>query len=147
MPQIDEPVTPAPKAPANTPKSKTAQSPGTPPAVYSFTVDAANGRIIMVESVDGDGLRHALTPDDKAKFAKSHPAMPLRRLIEQAFEAGIEFVLGDEGGNDTAETKEEGELSGLLVQTMIETSKAKALVKSETLDRAVIATLIGHAVK
>lgn len=147
MPQIDEPVTPAPKAPANTPKSKTTQPQKTPAAVYSFTVDAANGRIITVESVDDDGLRHALTPDDKAKFAKSHPAMPLRRLIEQAFEAGIEFVLGEEAGDDTAETKEEGELSGLLVKTMIETSNAKALVKSETLDRAVIATLIGHAVK
>jgi hypothetical protein len=147
MPQIDQPVTPAPKAPPETPKSKTAAPEKAPPAVYSFTIDTADGRIVMVESVDGDGSRHALTAEEKAKFAKSHPATPLRRLVEQAFEAGIEFVLGDEAGSDTPESKEDGAISGLLIQTMIEGSKAKALIKSETLDRAVIETLIGHAAK
>jgi hypothetical protein len=146
MPRIDEPVTPAPKAPSASPKSRTATSKNAPPAVYSFTVDTANGRIITVESIDDHGLRHTLTPEDKAKFAKNHPAKPLRQLVEQAFEAGIEFVLGD-GAADTSETKEDSELSGLLIQSMIEGSKAKTLVKSDTIDRAVIATLIGHAVK
>lgn len=147
MPRIDEPVTPAPKARPGTPKSKKpAPANGLPP-VLSFTVDTENGRIIMVESVDDEGLRHALTPEEKATYAKSHPAMPLRRLVEQAFEEGINFVLGDSAVEEAAESKEEGELSGMLIQTMIEGSKAKSLVKSETIDRAVIATLIGHAVK
>jgi hypothetical protein len=147
MPQIDQPITPAPKASPDTSKSQKTVPEKTPPAVYSFTVDTADGRIIMVESVDGDGLRHVLTPEEKANFAKTHPAMPLRRLVEQAFEAGIEFVLGDHDDAEPEETKEESELSGLLIKTMIEGSRTKELVRSDTLDRAVIATLIGHATK
>jgi hypothetical protein len=147
MPQTDQPITPSPKTPSDVPKAKPAKSEKVPPAVYSFTIDTADGRIVMVESVDGEGLRHALTSEEKTKFAKSHPAMPLRQLVEQAFEAGIEFVLGEEAGSDTPESKEDSAISGLLIQTMIEGSKAKALVKSETLERAVIETLISHVAK
>jgi hypothetical protein len=147
MPQSDKPVTPAPRAPSGSAKARPGKPQEAPAAVYSFTVDTANGRIIKVESVDGDGLRHALTADERAKLGKSHPAMPLRRLVEQAFEAGIGFVLGEDTGDDSNETKEDGELSGVLLQTMIEGSEAKDLIKSDTLDRAVIATLISHAAK
>ena len=54
---------------------------------------------------------------------------------------------GEEAGSDTPESKEDGELSGLLIQTMIERGKAKELVKTETLDRAAIETLIVQAGK
>src|SRR5437899_711019 len=110
MPRIDDPVTPMPKARAPNPKSRTAKNQKAESAIYSFTVDAANGRIISVESVDAGGLRHALTAEERARFAKGHPAMPLRRLVEQAFEAGIDFVLGGEGGTDLPEAKEEAEI-------------------------------------
>jgi hypothetical protein len=148
MPQIDEPVTPAPKAAPEPRKLKTAAAEKPPGGVYSFTIDTAKGRIVTVESVDGDGNRRPLTAEDKTKLAKSQPAMPLRKLVEQAFEAGIEYVLGEEAAHDTPETKEEGEFSGRLLQTMLESSsKVKELVKGDALDRTVIDTLITQAAK
>ena len=147
MPQIDEPVTPAPKTASDIRKPKPTTAEKSAGGVYSFTIDTAKGRIVTVESIDGDGVRRPLTSEDKTKLAKSRPAMPLRRLVEQAFEAGIECVLGEEAGKEPPESKEEGEFSGMLLQTLIEGSKAKDLLKSDTLDRTVVDTLIAHAAK
>lgn len=148
MPQIDEPTTPAPKAAPETKRPKSAASSERPAAgIYSFTVDTGSNRIVMVERVDSDGTRHALTADEKTKLATTPPAMPLRRLVERAFEAGVDYVLGADSEAEAPESKEEGELSGILVQTMIKGSKANELVKGDTLDRTVIDTLIVHATK
>jgi hypothetical protein len=148
MPQIDEPITPAPKAAPEpkTPKS-TAPSERAAAGIYSFTVDTGSNRIVTVERVDSNGTRHALTAEEKARLAKTPPAMPLRRLVERAFEAGVDYVLGADAEAESPESKEEGELSGILVQTMIKGSKANELVKDDALDRTVIDTLIVHATK
>jgi len=45
MPHIDEPITPAPKA-----KTKSDTPTKAPPAVYSFTIDTADGRVVMPPS-------------------------------------------------------------------------------------------------
>ena len=100
MPKIDEPVTPAPNAAPEPRKLKTAAAEKPPSGVYSFTIDTAKGRIVTVESVDGDGNRRPLTAEDKSKLAKSQPAASLRTLVERAFEAGIEYVLGEEAAHD-----------------------------------------------
>ena|SRR5689334_8693697 len=147
MPQIDEPTTPAPKSAAETRKSKAPTSAKQRGGLYAFTIDTGSGKIVTVESVDSTGVRHSLSADERTKLAKAAPAMPVRRLVEQAFEAGIEFVLGEEAGSDTPESKEDGELSGILLQTLIQGSKAKELLKGDTLDRSVIDTLIIHAAK
>ena len=147
MPQIDEPVTPTPKTTSEIRKPKPAAAEKSAGGVYSFTIDTAKGRIVTVESIDGDGVRRPLTTEDKSRLAKNQPAMPLRRLVEQAFEAGIECVLGEEAGKEPPESKEDGEFSGMLLQTLIESSSAKNLLKSDTLDRTVIDTLIAHAAK
>lgn len=147
MPQIDEPTTPAPSPAPETKKPRPAPAAKTPSGVYSFTVDTGTGRIVTVASVDRDGVHHRLTPDEKAKLAGAAPAMPVRRLVEQAFEAGIEFVLGEDAGKDSPESKEERELSTMLLKTMIERSKVGELIKGDTLHRSVIDTLIAHAAK
>ena len=148
MPQIDEPTTPAPKAAPETKRPKSAAaSERTAAGIYSFTIDTGSSRIVMVERVDADGTRHALTAEEKTKLAKTPPAMPLRRLVERAFEAGVDYVLGADAEPESPESKEEGELSGILVQTMIKGSKANELVKGDALDRTVIDTLIVHAAK
>ena len=147
MPQIDEPTTPVPKATPDARKAKATAAEKTSGGVYSFTVDTGTGRIVTVESVDGAGIRFPLSSEEKSKLAKAHSTKPLRRLVEEAFEAGIEFVLGESAGSDVPESKEEGELSGMLFQTMIEGSKVGKLVKSDRLDRTVIETLIVHAAK
>ena len=147
MPQIDEPTTPAPSPAPETRKPRPAAAAKGATGIYSFTVDTGSGRIVTVESVDGEGVRRPLTPEEKAKLAKASPAMPLRNLVEQAFEAGIEFVLGEDPATDTPESKEEGELSGMLLQKMIEGSKAGELVKGNALDRTFVDALITHAAK
>lgn len=148
MPQIDEPTTPAPKAAPQTKRPKSAAPAERAVAgIYSFTVDTGSNQIVMVERVDSDGTRHPLTADDKMTLAKTPPAMPLRRLVERAFEAGVDYVLGDGGDTESPESKEERELSGILVQTMIKGSKANELIKGDALDRTVIDTLIVHATK
>lgn len=148
MPQIDEPTTPAPKAATEAKKAKSAASAERRPGgIYSFTVDTGSNRIVTVERVDSDGTRHPLTADEKTKLTRTSPAMPLRRLVERAFEAGVDYVLGADAETESPESKEESELSGILVQTMIKGSKANELVKGDTLDRTVIDTLIVHATK
>jgi len=146
MPKSDEPQTPAPKAAASQPRKLKPASPAKAAnGVYSFTVDTAKGQVVTVERVDSAGARHSLSAAERAKFAADHPAMPLRQLVERAFEAGIEFVLGDDTGPDSPESPEDTEISGELIQTMIGQSKAGKLLKGSTLDRAAIVTLIGHA--
>lgn len=147
MPQIDEPTTPAPKGAPEAKKAKPTAAEKPSGGVYSFTVDTGTGRIVTVESVDGAGIRSPLSTEEKLKLAKAHPPKPLRRLVEEAFEAGIEFVLGESAGSDAPETKEEGELSGMLIRTMIEGNKVAKLVNSDRLNRTVIETLIVHAAK
>jgi|KBSMisStandDraft_5_1062788.scaffolds.fasta_scaffold95053_2 hypothetical protein len=147
MPQIDEPIAPRPKTAPESRKPKPAAADRAAGGVYSFTIDTGTGRVVTVESVESSGERRPLTADQKAELAKALEPMPLRRLVEQAFEAGIEFVLGDGAAGDTPETKEEGELSGLLLQKMIEGSKAGELVKTKALDRSVVDALIIHAAK
>jgi hypothetical protein len=146
MPQIDEPTSPAPKTAPEAKKSKPAAEKPVE-GVYSFTIDTGSGRIVTVERVDGSGVRHSLSAEDRTRLAKLKPAMPLRHVVERAFEAGIEFVLGEGEGSETPESKEDGELSGVLLQTMIESSKAGELVKGDALHRSVIDTLIVHAAK
>lgn len=147
MPQIDEPTTPAPKSASGAKKAKPPVPSKTPGGIYAFTVDTGSGKIVTVESVDPTGVRRSLSADEKTKLAGTTSAMPVRRLVEQAFEAGIEFVLGEDADSDGPESKEDGELSGALLQSLIEESKAKDLVKGDTLDRSVIDTLIIHAAK
>ena len=146
MPQIDEPTTSAPKSAPAARKAKPPAPSKTPGGIYAFTIDTGSGKIVTVESVDPAGVRHSLSADEKTKLARTS-AMPVKRLVEQAFEAGIEFILGEDTGTDGPESKEDGELSGALLQTLIEGSKAKDLVKGDTLDRSVIDTLIIHAAK
>lgn len=146
MPQIDEPTSAAPKAAPETRKSKPVTPEKPPAGTYAFTVDTAKGRIVGIEKVDG-GAREAVSPAELAQLAKAHGATPLRHLVERAFEAGIACVLGEEAEAETSESKQDSELSGVLLQTLIEGSKAKELLKSDTLDRTFIGALFSQAAK
>lgn len=146
MPQIDEPVSPAPKTAPETKKPKTSASPKPPPGLFAFTVDTSNGRIVMIEKVEGSA-RHTLSPEERAKLAKEYDGPHLRRLVEQAFEAGIAVVLGETGDGETTESSHESELSGMLLKALMEGSEAREIVTGDTLDRAIVSTLFGHAAK
>lgn len=143
MPQIDEPTTSGPKPAVEARKPKPAAE-KTATGLYAFTVDTANGKVVMIEKVDGTS-RQPLSAEEKAQLAKQHGAMPLRQLIEQAFEAGIECVLGDGGGTKSPESERESELSGVVLQSLIEGTNARELIQPATLDRTIISSLFSHA--
>ena len=147
MPQIDQPTSPAPKVAAETKKLRPETPAKRPAGIYSFTVNTADGKILTIERVDSAGDRHPLTADDRKQLATGQAVMPLRHLVEQAFEAGIECVLGESPAKQGVESKKDGELSGILIQTLIEGGKARELIKNDTLHRAAVDTLIVHAVK
>lgn len=163
MPPINDPTSTEPKPPAVDPKppaaepkasaaegrkpkaSASATAQPAKPDLFAFTIDAANGRIVTLERVDAVGARHDLSADERARIAKAQASATVRRLVEQAFEAGIECVLGEGAENDGEESKADGELSRMLLQSLIERSSAKHLIEGEVLNRAIIGTLIGRA--
>ena len=70
----------------------------------------------------------------------------MEAIIEQAFEAGIASVLGDEGDeDDPMESEKDANLRHLLLQPLIENSAAKRLIRGDVLSRAILKTLIDHA--
>jgi hypothetical protein len=122
--------------------------PPEPPAVsadlFALTVDAANGRIVTLERVDEAGGRRPLSAED-ATLARTKAGATVRRLIEQAFEAGIECILGEDGEAHPTESKADDELSAMLLQSLIERSRARQLIDGEVLNRAIVGTLIAQA--
>src|SRR3954471_8743523 len=144
MPQTDAPTTRGPKAPPARKPRPDAPAAAGDADLYALTVDIATGRLVGVERVDAAGERRALTAAEKAELAATH-AKPVRRLFERAFEAGIECVLGNDAGRKEALSEEEGELSGLLLEALIEESGAKELAGDGALDRSVLGALLGQA--
>jgi hypothetical protein len=70
----------------------------------------------------------------------------LEQVVERAFEAGIACVLDDENGReDPNETLDDVELTHRLLVPLIEHSDAKRLIARDTLDRAILDTLIEHS--
>jgi hypothetical protein len=147
---IDEPSSFEPNAAASEgrkPRAAGATPEQAAPAdLIAFTVDAANGRIVKIEGVDEAGGRHELSDDQRARLARSEMKATLERVIEQAFQAGIDCVLGAEAGEEEpTESTEDAELSGILLRSLIERSRAKRLMQRDALHRAIVGTLIQQA--
>lgn len=152
MPQADQPAaTPTlTAAPAEAKKTK-ATAPPEPQSetdrapLFAFTIDSADGSVLTFERLDEGGERQALTPEEKLRLAKAFAGPTLAAVVEEAFEAGIECVLG-EGEEEEAEGGEaEGDLRRELLRSLIERSRARHLVEDDTIDRAIVGRLIAHA--
>ncbi|HKR87137.1 MAG TPA: hypothetical protein VJS38_03090 [Phenylobacterium sp.] len=148
MPPIDEPASFEPKpAAAEGRRPKTGPGKAEQPAsgdLISFTVEPAAGRIVKIERVDSAGDRHEFSAEETARLARSDAEPTLERIVEQAFEAGIDCVLGDEAEGEQ-ESTEDAVLSRALLQSLIERSAAKRLLQREILGRAIIGTLMEQA--
>jgi hypothetical protein len=148
MPQADEPTTSIPKpaaAEGRKPKgARPATGQQTRPDLFALTIDAANGRIVALERVDDVGQRQELSPEEKTRLAAQSSAT-LNQVVEDAFEAGIACVLGESDESDPDEPKADGELSRLLLRSLIERSGARQRFEGETLDRAIVGTLFRRA--
>jgi len=147
MPDEATPSAPKPSA-AEASKQKatvSATEQAASPDLVALTIDVANGRVVALERVDPAGARRELSAEDKARLADRQADTPLLRLVEQAFEAGIACVLGEAEEGEPEESEADGELSHLLLQSLFEQSSAKQLVESESLNRAIVGTLLGQA--
>jgi hypothetical protein len=115
--------------------------------LFTFTIDAATAQVVKLETEDASGARHELSDEEKAGLAQAGTEGSLEQLVERAFEAGIDCVLGDGEPENRAEPADEAELRHLLLTPLIEHSPAKRLMQREALNRAILGTLIQHAAK
>jgi hypothetical protein len=114
--------------------------------LLTVTIDANTGQIVKIERVNGPNAHHELTAEEKASLAKASGRATLEAIIEQAFEAGLAYGLGDEGDeDDSMESEKDANLRHLLLRPLIENSAAKRLIRRDVLSRAILKTLINHA--
>ena len=150
MPPIDETPAFEPKSPAQEARRSkpppTATERSTSPNLVSLTLDATTGRIVRIEGMDATGARRELSEDAKAPLAGTDAGATLQSIVEQAFEAGIAYVLGERPGEeDPPELDDDAELSRMLLQSLIKRSAAERLMQREILARAIVGTLIEQA--
>ena len=141
------------EANASPTKGTTGEGPGTTshssslgaaphPSLIAVTLDADTGRIVKFERVDSAGARRDLSDEDVASLTKGN-TLTLAGIIEQAFEAGIACVLGDEPGQDEAEeSADDAALSRLLLMPLMERSPAHDLKQPDVLVRALLGSVI-----
>ncbi len=119
--------------------------------LITATIEAATGKVIDVRSVDDAGESSELTTDRRARLSQQIGEASLEDLFEQAFEAGIACVLGDdadaEADADASESEEDAALRHQILQPMIEHSAARRLMRQEILGRAIVGTLIRKAAR
>lgn len=114
--------------------------------LLAFTIDPSTARIVKLEGFDAAGARHELSDAEKASLLERRRQRTLEQVVERAFEAGIACVLDDENGReDPNETLDDVELTHRLLVPLIEHSDAKRLIARDTLDRAILDTLIEHS--
>jgi len=73
------------------------------------TFNATMGEIVKVEKVDKSGKRQELTEEECAKLAGQDEVEEVEAALEEAFEAGVAVVLGDEEDEDYAEDDDDEE--------------------------------------
>jgi hypothetical protein len=114
--------------------------------LIAFTIDANTAQIVKLESLDATGARHELSDEEKASFVHEG-AGKLEDVLEQAFEAGIDCVLGDGARDEAEESQEDAKLRHLLLTPLLEHSAARRLLQPEVLHRAILETLVQHSMK
>jgi hypothetical protein len=113
--------------------------------LVSFTIEAATGRVVSVEAVDAAGARRELSDTERAEFAGKQPAATLEGIVEQAFEAGIDCVLGGAAGDEEVpKSGEDADLRRALLRSLIVHSAARPLTQRDVLARAIVGTLIAQ---
>ena len=114
--------------------------------LLTVTIHAKTGQIVKIEGVDSSGRHHELSDEEKTSLAREKSKATLEDIIEQAFEAGIACVLGDEDGkDDSPESANDADLRRLLLRPLIEDGAAERLMQRDLLNRAMLTTLIQNS--
>lgn len=117
--------------------------------LLAFTIDPRTARIVKLEAFDASGARHELSPDERTSLVRrrGERKRTLEQVVERAFEAGIACVLdGPTEADGADESLEDVELTRQLLLPLIEHSAAGTLIERKVLDRAMLDTLIEHAI-
>ena len=115
--------------------------------LFTFTIDAATAQVVKFETVDASGNSHEISDEEIANLAQQG-SQKLEQALEEAFEAGIDCVLGGEDGqSETKESEKDAELRHLLLTPLIEHSPAKRLLQREAMNRVLLETLIQRSTK
>lgn len=143
----DEQPSFAPDSPATAGRKKT--SAGTSEAkLLAISIDTGTGQVVGIENMDAAGGRREISDDERARLSELKPEATLRDIVEQAFEAGVNCVLGQRARDEeTEESEEDAELSRMLLRSMIAESAAKRLMQFEILSPAIAGTLIERAAR
>jgi hypothetical protein len=118
------------------------------PELLSFTIDPSTGRIVKLEGLTADGVRRALTDDEKDRLVKRRTEQTIERVVERAFEAGITCLIDGEAIDEEAnESAEDVDLTHRLLAPLFEHSAARRLITRDVVDRTLLDTLIERSVK
>ena len=102
------------------------------------TINAPMGRIVKVERID-NGKRHELAQDQWAKLIGDDEVEEIENALEEAFEAGIAAMLGEEFEDDEAyEDDEERDLRRALIAGLLR----RRPVQRRILQRVVVSRLL-----
>jgi hypothetical protein len=124
-----------------------AGAPASPGDLFSFTIDVTTAQVVKVETLDASGARHEVSDREKANLAPNGSER-LEEALEEAFQAGIDCILGGaEDPDDAEESAQDAELRHVLVTPLIKQSPAKRLLRRDVLDRAILKTLIQRSMK
>ena len=115
--------------------------------LFTFTIDATTAQVVKFETVDASGASHEISEEEIASLAQQG-SQKLEQALEEAFEAGIDCILGAEDGqSETQESEKDAELRHLLIRPLIEHSPAKRLLQREAINRVLLETLIQRSTK
>ena len=115
-------------------------------SLLSFTVDTSTGQVVTVEALDAAGTRRKVS-DSRVKVLAREGRQRLESVVEDAFEAGIDCVLGDSDEKlESTERESDAQLRHDLLAPLIRDSAAGRRLKREVLQRAVLGTLIQNSI-
>jgi hypothetical protein len=115
--------------------------------LFTFTIDADTAQVVKFETVDASGASHEVSDEERASLGQAG-SQKLEQALEEAFEAGIDCVLGEEDGqSETEESEKDAQLRHVLLKPLIERSAAKRLLQREAINRVLLETLIQRSTK
>jgi hypothetical protein len=100
------------------------------------TINSSIGRIVKVEKADKSGKRQELPEEEWAKLVGEDEVEEIEGALEDAFEAGVAVVLGEESEDDEAyEDDEERALRRVLIGGLLRRSVRRRILQRLVLSR------------
>ncbi len=129
---------------AESPKAAAKAAEPSRPERLAFIIDPATGEVDLIEAVGAGGVRRKLGPEDRAGLAPERAGRSLEAIVEQAFLAGMDYVLGDGDVDEDESAPSQAEHE--LLRPLIRHSAARRLMQPGVLRRAALEDLFQSAI-